>query len=86
MVGNSLVVGDLEGYVHLLARNDGRILGRQRVAKGGIQAQPLVAGGRVFVLGADGTLAALSLGAVSPATTKSPTPMPTATKTPTPAF
>ena len=69
VVGNNLVVGDLEGYVHLLARSDGRILGRQRLTKADIQAQPLVAGGRVFVLAADGTLAALSTSASPPPTT-----------------
>ncbi len=96
VMGETVLVGDLEGYVHLLARSDGRILGRQRVAKGGIQAQPLVAGGRVFVLGADGTLVALSPGAATPARTalgnpaattmpiKPATPMPTATPAPAP--
>lgn len=69
VVGNNLVVGDLEGYVHLLARSDGRILGRQRLTKADIQAQPLVAGGRVFVLAADGTLAALSSSVSPPPTT-----------------
>lgn len=70
VVGNNLVVGDLEGYVHLLARSDGRILGRQRVTKADIQAQPLVVGGRIFVLAADGTLAALSSAVSTPSTSR----------------
>jgi len=65
VMGDKVLVGDLEGYIHVLARNDGRLIGRQRVAKGAIQAQPLVVAGRVFVLGADGTLTALSLGPLS---------------------
>ena len=63
VVGNTVLVGDLEGYVHLLARGDGRLQGRVRLAKGAIQAPPLVIGGRVIVLGADGTLSASTLGA-----------------------
>lgn len=62
VVGNTVLVGDLEGYVHLLARGDGRLQGRVRLAKGAIQAPPLVIGGRVIVLGADGTLSASTLG------------------------
>ena len=63
VVGNTVLVGDLEGYVHLLARSDGRLQGRVRLAKGAIQAPPMVIGGRVIVLGADGTLSASTLGA-----------------------
>lgn len=63
VVGNTVLVGDLEGYVHLLARSDGRLQGRARLAKGAIQAPPMVIGGRVIVLGADGTLSASTLGA-----------------------
>ena len=63
VVGNTVLVGDLEGYVHLLARVDGRLQGRARLAKGAIQAPPMVIGGRVIVLGADGTLSASTLGA-----------------------
>jgi outer membrane protein assembly factor BamB len=59
------VVGDLEGYLHWISRRDGRIVGRVKVAGGAITAQPLVSGGRLFVYADDGTLAALSTGAVS---------------------
>jgi outer membrane protein assembly factor BamB len=60
--GNWIVVGDLEGYVHVLSRRDGSVGARERVADGPIRARPLVAGGRVFVYGDDGTIAALSTG------------------------
>ena len=75
VVGNTVLVGDLEGYVHLLARGDGRLQGRARLAKGAIQAPPLVLGGRIIVLGADGTLSASTLGTGSlvPAATPTPT-------------
>ena len=65
ILGDYLVVGDLEGYLHWISRRDGRIVGRVKVAGGAITAQPLVAGGRLFVYADDGTLAALSTGAVS---------------------
>ena len=62
VIGNSLLVGDLEGYVHWLSLSDGRIVARQEVADGPIRARPLVADGRVFIFGDDGTVAALSSG------------------------
>ena len=74
VVANTVLVGDLEGYVHLLARSDGRLQGRARLAKGAIQAPPLVLGGRIIVLGADGTLSASTLGAATAVAT--PTVMP----------
>ena len=76
VVANTVLVGDLEGYVHLLARSDGRLQGRTRLAKGAIQAPPLVLGGRIIVLGADGTLSASTLGAATAVATTTPTVMP----------
>lgn len=62
-----IAVGDMDGYLHLLARSDGRLVGRTRVTgKGAITAPPLVAGARLFVYADDGTLAALSLGGAPP--------------------
>lgn len=68
LLPNDLIaVGDYDGYLHLLAQADGRLVGRTRVTgKGAITARPLVAGGRFYVYADDGTLAALTLGA-SPA-------------------
>ncbi|MCG6897170.1 MAG: outer membrane protein assembly factor BamB [Thiocapsa sp.] len=67
LLPNLVAVGDLDGYVHLLARSDGRLVGRTRITgKGAITARPLVAGGRLYVYADDGTLAALSLGSASP--------------------
>ena len=36
LLGDHLVVGDLDGYVHWLSADDGRILGRTRVGSGAI--------------------------------------------------
>jgi outer membrane protein assembly factor BamB len=66
VIGDLVVVGDLDGNVHWLSRRDGRIVARDDVADGPITARPLVAEGRVFVYGDDGTLAALSPGGARP--------------------
>ena len=63
LVGNQIVVGDLDGWLHLIAQNDGRLVGRTRVAKDAIMARPVVSGGQVYVYASDGTLAALTVGA-----------------------
>lgn len=62
LVGNAIAVGDLEGWVHLVARDNGRLLGRTRITKNPITARPVVSGGRVYVYAADGTLTALGVG------------------------
>ena len=59
VLGNRLIVGDLEGWLHLVDRSDGRILGRVRVAKSPIHHTPVIENGLVYVYAADGTLAAL---------------------------
>lgn len=58
--GNHVVVGDLEGYVHWLAREDGALAARTRVSGGAIVAQPLVIGDTVYVYSSGGRLAAFA--------------------------
>ena len=65
LLGNYLAVGDLEGYVHLISRRDGRLLGFERVAKDRIGHQPVVDGGVAYVYANDGTVAALRAGAAA---------------------
>lgn len=65
LLGNDLAVGDLEGYVHLISRRDGRLLGFERVAKDRIGHQPVVDGGVAYIYANDGTLAALRAGAAA---------------------
>lgn len=60
IVGNLLVIGDGEGWVHWVDRNDGRLLARERVAKDPIVHRPVVAGEQVFVYANDGTVAAVT--------------------------
>jgi outer membrane protein assembly factor BamB len=56
-----VLVGDLEGYVHLLSREDGSLVGRTRVGEAPITAAPVVADGVAYVLGDEGELAALTV-------------------------
>jgi outer membrane protein assembly factor BamB len=58
-VGDYVVVGDFEGYVHWLSAHDGSFVARSRVGSAPITAQPQAVGTTVFVLGDKGDLAAL---------------------------
>jgi outer membrane protein assembly factor BamB len=57
-IGNVVAVGDVEGYLHLLAQSDGRLVGRQRMDRDGIRATPLVEGGILYVYGNSGDIVA----------------------------
>ncbi len=56
--GRTVVVGDLEGYVHWLSPDDGSFLARERASSQRIAAPPLVVGETLFTQSEDGTLAA----------------------------
>jgi outer membrane protein assembly factor BamB len=56
-----LVAGDLEGYVHVMSRFDGRFVARTQVDSVGILVPPVVAGDRLLVLTRDGDLAAYTI-------------------------
>jgi outer membrane protein assembly factor BamB len=60
-IGNYIVVGDVEGYIHLLAQTDGRFVGRKKVDGDGIRATVLADGNRLYVLGNSGKLTALAI-------------------------
>ena len=58
---NYLVFGDSEGYVHVLAQRDGRLMGRRKVDGQGVRSSMIVAESTVFVLGNSGSLQALDI-------------------------
>lgn len=58
IVAGYLVVGDKKGYVHWLARNDGRFVARDKVDSRSINVAPKVQGRRVFVYTTSGKLSA----------------------------
>ena len=59
--GDYIVVGDFEGYLHWLARDDGRLVARIKMDKKGISAAAIVDETTLFVLGHSGILMALQL-------------------------
>ncbi len=58
VVGNHVVVGDLEGYLHWLALETGAIAARERVGRKALRATPQVAGDTVYAVSVNGDLAA----------------------------
>lgn len=56
-----VLVGDLEGYLHLLSQIDGRFVGREKIDGSGLRARPLVVGDWIYAYGNSGKLVALTL-------------------------
>ena len=61
IVGNAVIVGDFEGYVHWISRDDGRFIARKKVADSAIRSKAVVKDDLVFVTAADGTLTAFRI-------------------------
>ena len=60
-LGDYVLVGDFEGFVHWLRVDDGEIVGRIRVDREGIITPPVVHGDTAYVYGRGGQLVALRL-------------------------
>jgi outer membrane protein assembly factor BamB len=60
-VGNYLVVGDSDGFVHVLAQSDGRLVGRRKIDGDGIRSRPIAADDIVYCMGDGGNLVALQI-------------------------
>ena len=58
--GNYLLVGDEEGWLHVLAQSDGRFLARRK-APGGLRSPLVEVDDVVYVLADDGSLEALEI-------------------------
>lgn len=54
----TVVVGDLDGYLHFMSANDGSFVARVSLDSDAIQAPPIVAGGLLVALSTGGELAA----------------------------
>lgn len=61
IVGNNVIVGDLEGYVHWMSRDDGRFVTRYRITDEAIRSKPVVKDDLVYVTASDGTLTAFRI-------------------------
>jgi outer membrane protein assembly factor BamB len=58
VIGDYIVAGDMEGYLHWMSRQDGHFVARNQVSDKRIIAAPVVAGRIVYVFDTDGELAA----------------------------
>lgn len=56
-----VIVGDLEGYVHVLSAKDGDFVARTRVGSAPILAAPIVSGDTIYVSSSDGHVTALRI-------------------------
>ncbi|RBH33836.1 outer membrane protein assembly factor BamB, partial [Pseudomonas sp. MWU13-2860] len=61
LLGHFVLVGDGEGYAHLLSNESGSIVGRVKVGSG-LANQPVSLGSSALMQGKDGRLALLTLG------------------------
>ncbi|MEJ2755973.1 MAG: hypothetical protein P8104_09120 [Gammaproteobacteria bacterium] len=61
VVDDVVLVGDLEGYLHVLDHEDGRLIGRKRLDTSPIRTQALVDDSVAYVLSSGGKLIALEL-------------------------
>lgn len=59
-IGRAIAVGDFEGYVHFLGREDGAMLARQATDGSAILAAPLVVGSNVIFQTRNGSVVALA--------------------------
>ena len=62
---NYLLVGDDEGYLHVVAQSDGRFLGRTRLDGAGLRSPFTVADGTVYAFGTGGSLTAFEIEALN---------------------
>ena len=60
--GTSVIVGDFDGYLHWLHRDDGRFVARERPSRTRVSLAPLVVGDRVFVIDDGGRITAFRSG------------------------
>jgi outer membrane protein assembly factor BamB len=60
--GDTVVVGDLEGWVHWLSISDGKLVGRERLSKDPIESAPVVVGDVAYVEDIYGAIAAYRVG------------------------
>ncbi|HKS33069.1 MAG TPA: outer membrane protein assembly factor BamB [Enterobacteriaceae bacterium] len=55
-----IVVGDSEGYLHWINLSDGHFVAQQKLDSSGLQTEPVVADGKLFIQAKDGTLYAIT--------------------------
>lgn len=63
LAGDWLLVGDYKGWLHVIRRSDGTVVGRKRIDRKGLVVPPVVDDGTVYVLGRGGKLKVLTISA-----------------------
>ena len=58
VIGNFIVVGDIEGYLHWIDKNDGQFVAREKNSKNAILIPPIATPDILYVYGSDGKLSA----------------------------
>ncbi|MCB1684590.1 MAG: outer membrane protein assembly factor BamB [Pseudomonadales bacterium] len=58
---NYIAVTDDEGYLHIIAQSDGRLLGRRKLDGDGVRSRMVYADGTLYALGNSGSLQALEV-------------------------
>ena len=61
IVGDNVIVGDTQGYVHILSASNGELRNRVRIDDSAIETAPVLAGNTVIVISSKGTVAGLHL-------------------------
>ncbi len=61
IMGDYLLVGDAEGFIHVLAQSDGHLVARRKIDGKGIRSRPVAGDDVVYVMGNSGDLAALKI-------------------------
>lgn len=62
VLGDYLLVGDFEGYLHILDRETGKLVGRRQIDGSGLYSQPKVEGNKVFLQTRSGRIAVVTIG------------------------
>ena len=60
IIGNYIVVGDFEGYLHWIDKTTGAFVARKRISKDRIIAAPVISDDIVYAFATNGQLAAFS--------------------------
>ncbi|GAA4896876.1 outer membrane protein assembly factor BamB [Ferrimonas pelagia] len=61
VIGDHLVVGDFEGYLHILDRSTGELLGYTRIDSSGLYTQPMRDGDTLYLQSRSGRIAAVTI-------------------------
>lgn len=60
VLGERVVVGDFEGYLHWLSQEDGKLIGRLRIGESAISTAPFLVDDIIYVMSDGGALAAIA--------------------------